>query len=261
MYVWFAVYWMELTNAGVFVMRKLYLKNFGPIDSCEIMIDDFTVLTGPQAAGKSTIAKAIAFFRTVKDDFCECLIRQKTTSVKTKLRTGVITQIRQKFLQLFGSSGAADRDVQMEYHYDENTFVSVTLKDTEGGNFISPECICLTFSENIEEFLRNFHETETKETIVSALNDLFKDDYETIFVPAGRNLITLLTDPLNYLFTMMDAEQKKSIDYCTQKYIERILKIRPSLKSGIEKYIAMKGKSAFSPEIRKCIDTEILVFT
>ena len=235
-------------------MRKLYLKNFGPINSCEIIIDDFTILTGPQAAGKSTIAKAIAFFRTIKDDFCECLIRQKTTSTKTKLKTSVTTQIRHKFLQLFGSSRAMASDMQMRYNYDENTFVSVSLEYTEGVDFISPKFIYLTFSDNIEAFISESHEAETKDMIVSSLNDLFKDDYETIFVPAGRNLITLLTDQMNYLFTMMDAEQRKSIDYCTQKYVERILRIRPSFNSGIEKYIAIKGKGKLNSEINKCIE-------
>ena len=242
-----------IINSEVITMRKLYLNNFGPINSCEIMIDDFTILTGPQAAGKSTIAKAIAFFRTIKDDICECLIRQKTTSTKTKLKTSVTTQIRHKFLQLFGSSRAMDSNMKMRYDYDKDTFVSVTLKYTEGGDFISPKFIYITFSKNIEEYLNDSHEAETKETIISALNNLFQDDYETIFVPAGRNLITLLTDQMNYLFTMMDADQRKSIDYCTQKYVERILKIRPSFNSGIEKYIAIKGKSKFNSEINKCI--------
>ena len=235
-------------------MKKLYLKNFGPIDSCEIIIEDFTILTGPQAAGKSTIAKAIAFFRTIKDDFCECLIKQKTTSIRTKLKTSVTTQIRHKFLQLFGSSRAMDSNMQMKYHFDEDTFISVTLKYTEGGDFISPKFIFLTFSENIEKYINTPHDAESKETIISDLNALFKDDYETIFVPAGRNLITLLTDQMNYLFTMMDAEQRKSIDYCTQKYVERILKIRPSFNSGIEKYIAIKGKGKLNSEINKCIE-------
>ena len=44
-------------------MHKLILKNMGPIQECEMNIDDFTVLTGVQASGKSTIAKAIFFFR------------------------------------------------------------------------------------------------------------------------------------------------------------------------------------------------------
>ena len=235
-------------------MRKLILKNFGPIDACEISIDDFTILTGPQAAGKSTIAKAVAFFRTIKNDFCECMIRKQTTSTNTKLKRSITTQIRHKFLQLFGSSRAMDNDMQMKYFYDENTYVDVTLQFKEGFDYISPNFIYIDFSGDIDKFLNNAYRFESKESIVSALNELFNDEYETIFVPAGRNLITLLTDQLNYLFTMMDAEQRKSIDYCTQKYVERILRIRSSFNSGIEGYIASKGKNEYSPQIKKCIE-------
>ena len=49
------------------------------------------------------------------------------------------------------------------------------------------------------------------------LNMLFCDEYETIFIPAGRSLITLLTNQLNYIFTSMDDDQKRSLDFCTQK--------------------------------------------
>jgi len=42
------------------------------------------------------------------------------------------------------------------------------------------------------------------------------------------------------LFATMDDEQKRSIDFCTQKYIERILKIRPLFDGGIEGLISQK---------------------
>lgn len=49
-------------------MHKLHIENFGPIKKCEFTVDDFCVLTGAQASGKSTIAKVIFYFRTVADE-------------------------------------------------------------------------------------------------------------------------------------------------------------------------------------------------
>ena len=46
----------------------MILKNVGPIKNCEVSITDFNVFTGAQASGKSTIAKAVFFFRTIKND-------------------------------------------------------------------------------------------------------------------------------------------------------------------------------------------------
>lgn len=234
-------------------MRKLILKNFGPVNSCEIIIDHLTVLTGPQAAGKSTIAKAVAFFRTIKDDFCECIIKQQTVNKSISLKKRISTQIRHKFLQLFGSSRAMDNKMEMKYYYDEETYVFISLRLAEGDDFISPNFIHIEFSQDIIAYLQKPYTLQEKATIVSELNVLFKDDFETIFVPAGRNLITLLTDQMNYLFTIMDEEQKRSIDYCTQKYVERILKIRNSFNSGFDGYLALKERVKTRSAINKCV--------
>ena len=46
-------------------MEKLKIKNFGGIDNAEIMIREITILIGPQASGKSIIAKLLYFFKKV----------------------------------------------------------------------------------------------------------------------------------------------------------------------------------------------------
>ena len=65
------------------------------------------------------------------------------------------------------------------------------------------------------------------------LQDVFQDDFETVYIPAGRSLITLLTSQLNYILSAMDDGQKKSIDYCTQNYMERILRLKPLFSDGM----------------------------
>ena len=54
-------------------MIEIY--HLGPISSCKLEISDFTVLTGPQANGKSTVAKAIYYFRTVKQDIMNIMLQ------------------------------------------------------------------------------------------------------------------------------------------------------------------------------------------
>ena len=48
--------------------HELHLHKIGPINDCRLTLDSFTILTGPQANGKSTAAKAVYFFRSVKQD-------------------------------------------------------------------------------------------------------------------------------------------------------------------------------------------------
>lgn len=49
-------------------MHRLKVHKLGPIDHCELTCSQFMTFTGFQASGKSTIAKAIFYFRTIKDD-------------------------------------------------------------------------------------------------------------------------------------------------------------------------------------------------
>jgi len=67
--------------------------------------------TGFQASGKSTIAKAIFYFRTIKDDIYS-IAEEKALNVyslensyaNTKLKKLLIDKLREKFLRVFGSS-------------------------------------------------------------------------------------------------------------------------------------------------------------
>lgn len=71
-------------------MATLRIRKFGPIENCEIDCSRFMVLTGFQASGKSTIAKSLFFFRTIKDDVCalaEERAIEEFSSVKRKNRS------------------------------------------------------------------------------------------------------------------------------------------------------------------------------
>lgn len=59
-------------------MHKITLRNLGPIENCSINLNELIVLTGPQANGKSTVAKAVYFFRTIKDDILDMMLRGTT---------------------------------------------------------------------------------------------------------------------------------------------------------------------------------------
>ena len=46
-------------------MQKNKIFRLGPIKDCEVDISNFMILTGPQASGKSTLAKSIFFFKNI----------------------------------------------------------------------------------------------------------------------------------------------------------------------------------------------------
>lgn len=217
-------------------MHRISIKKLGPIEHCEFTVKNFCVLSGEQASGKSTIAKAIFFFRTIKDDIYSIFLRKSVNVNENRIRTLLEKKIRSKFLQIFGSSWSMDMEMCLVYYFDQNTWARITLEENSYPG--EPNYIYSEFSENIYDYMKKLDRYciegyDDLSDVQREINGLFADEYEIVFIPAGREMITLLTNQLNYIFTIMDDNQKRSIDYCTQNYIERILKIKPQFENGM----------------------------
>ena len=112
-------------------MQKLYIKHLGPIEECEINIDEFMVCTGPQASGKSTIAKSIFFFKNIKNIlFVEykkkyLLNRHVAESRNVTVKQRFMKEVRANFLQIFGITGSLDGDMFLQYQYTEKKILKV----------------------------------------------------------------------------------------------------------------------------------------
>ena len=99
--------------------HKLRLYHVGPIQECDLDLNDFTVLTGPQSSGKSTVAEAVYFFRTVKQDILNIIMQGGPQAVSDRNAASwrmVLTQrLKDKFLQPFGTTWVMPLDMEMEY--------------------------------------------------------------------------------------------------------------------------------------------------
>lgn len=221
-------------------MHRITLHHLGPIDDCCIDINDFIVLTGPQANGKSTVAKAIYFFRTIKNDILDMMLRGTTGEKPERWRVRLSKRLKDKFMQLFGSSYGMSNDMVAKYEYAPKKYIKIHLRPNlraDGG----PNYVTIDFSQEIQDYLLELDThvftdmtVAQREHEEAKLSELFADRYETVFIPAGRSMITLLTTQLNFIFTSMNETQKRSIDYCTQRYVELILRLKPSFAHGIE---------------------------
>lgn len=247
-------------------MHKLIINKLGPITRCELDCSHFMTLTGFQASGKSTIAKAIYYFRTIKDDIMNLAKAQAFNAVPisgmenefdaiygTDLKRGLENHLRQKFLRTFGSSWGMSNDMSIEYHFTDTCSVKISL--TEDARYSSPNYVWITFSWDLTLFLRKKDHCFSTvplgipEEEIMALNaelcHIF-DDYKTVvYIPAGRSMITLLSQQLGYLYATMDDVQKRALDYCTKDYLERILKMKSEFSEGLQ------GLAAFTAGHKK----------
>lgn len=222
--------------------HKLLLQNIGPLKKCEVDIDHLIILTGPQSSGKSTVAKAVYFFRTVKQDILHIMMQggPKAASGRADATWDQVLQqhMRDKFLQLFGPSWTMPDDMELKYFYSGKMSIRVFLKPNPNSpeqNFIS-----FSFSDDFQYYLSDLDQrvfsnisSTVKKSEELRLSEKMDDFYETVFIPAGRNLITLLSTQLNYIFTSLENSQLRNIDYITKRYTELILKLKPSFENGL----------------------------
>lgn len=81
---------------------------------------------------------------------------------------------------------------------------------------------------------------EEMNLLKSGLYRLFDDCCQAVYIPAGRSMITLLSQQFSYIYAQMDDIQKRSLDSCTKDYLERILRIKSEFSNGLQ------GLAAFS---------------
>ena len=62
-------------------MARMTINQLGPIQYSELVIDDLMVFTGPQSSGKSTIAKSVFYFKSVRNVLLQMLRKQHMLSV------------------------------------------------------------------------------------------------------------------------------------------------------------------------------------
>lgn len=248
-------------------MQKLVINKLGPISRCELEIKDFTIFTGAQASGKSTVAKSVFFFRNIKNLLNEQLRKkfllsgiQLDDSIELSTKNVLIRAIRSNFLQIFGTTWHMDKEMSLKYYYSDDIYIQISLKE----DWINPNYIWVSLSKELERKLSSFDEgipiaSDTGRADINFLqemiNSIFNDDMEIVYIPAGRSMITLLSSQLNYIYSSMSDLQKRSIDYCTQNYLERILSLKSFFQSGPRELI----QNQLSLTTQK-VDKELLLY-
>ena len=165
-------------------------------------------------------------------------------SMRLSIKNSLIKQLRSVFLQTFGSTWHMDKSMSVVYHYTESDCISIGLKDDP----VNPNYIWIELSEGLvnlmddfdalsdDVFLQMLHNGSIKRDI----DKFFQDDTEIIYIPAGRSMMTLLSSQIMYLYSVMNDDQKRSLDYCTQNYLERIMQLKPAFSNSAVSQIKSK---------------------
>ena len=234
-------------------MQRVIINKLGPIDHCDFIVNDFMVFTGPQASGKSTIAKTIFFFKNIKNLVLQQVISkinriddntESNATIEIAMKKRLIKQLRSVFLQTFGSSWSMDKSMSIRYYYSDDVYVKISLTD----DLVNPNYIWIELSDELSSLLASVDKLSNEDLVFEykhggirrKTESVFMDDSEIIYIPAGRSMMTLFSSQLMYMYSVMNDEQKRSLDYCTQNYLERIMQLKPSFSGSIQSLIKDK---------------------
>lgn len=195
-------------------MQKIIIRNFRQITQAELEIKDFLFLIGEQASGKSTIAKLIYFFKSLKQDYFNLLYDSHELPLG-ELKKKLITIIQNKFAVYFGYTSRLDDDFYIQYIFSTEEGYTLTLYKKKSLQ-IQFEADYWTYISNktkpLQKLLNNKDENRTnfmlqekaKNALISkmnaAVNKMFFDERETLFFPAGRNITVSYPEQFQLLF-------------------------------------------------------------
>ena len=101
-------------------MQKLIIDNFKQITHAEIEVKDFLLLIGPQASGKSTIAKLIYFFKSIQQFYIDLFGVDDREMTVEKVILNYNLRIVKKFQEYFSFTELPDSNFKMQFELSSN---------------------------------------------------------------------------------------------------------------------------------------------
>jgi len=236
-------------------MHKIEIRKNGPIEQLEMNINKFNILIGEQATGKSTVAKSIYFFRTVKTLITDYLTQlYDSNSYNNQSQEGITIfkaishDLKSVFIRLFGYSWDLNPDLYLKYEYYENVWIEVKMYDDP---FALRRYISVNYSEEMKRQISELQKDVRKmrngrvhvttslalaneerkrdyNVIAQRVNEIFHDDKEAYYIPAGRSLLTVLSNSR----AMMNSFP--NLDLITERFMMMIDGVREIYNRGVK---------------------------
>lgn len=239
-------------------MQKIIIKNFGPITEAEIELKKSVVLIGEQASGKSTIAKLIYYFKSLREDLFNKIYNQSSEAefFDFDYVQSLIFPAREKFYDFFGSTHHMKNfEIVFYYSTESNKYLELTLNKNKklhpkfsnefklgelgshirGIRNLLPENID---RENASEILAyNQEKLKYAERLSYLLKDTFCcDQDDNLFIVAGRNATVGYSESFEKQFLINAHLQYEESYKKKQQTIDETLML-----DFMDRVVSMKG--------------------
>ncbi|WP_212375538.1 AAA family ATPase [Acetobacter persici] len=195
-------------------MQKLEIRGFLGIKEADIIIDGLTVLIGPQASGKSIIARLFYFFNEYFSDFDDLALMKnehKKTYDKRKKDT---------FSQLFPPYSWEGETFEIKFERHPHSVKIFSKKGSSSIELQTSESVAQHFRElkrKFSEFAKSIEEQDGNKTIPLAKSKIIRhfrfmkeelnvDTYgQALFVPAARSFYAAIREEI---FSILSIDEK-----------------------------------------------------
>lgn len=209
-------------------MQKLIVYNFKQITHAEIEIKDFLLLIGPQASGKSTIAKLIYFFKFLQQFYIDLFSIDSPEMSTETLMMNFNLRIITKFQDYFSFNEIPDPNFRIDFLLSSETGKSMhfSVKDTKimVGFSKSMHEVIIAASQKLLELRKQSKELIEQDSAneMKIRNDFstmvwkescvaFEDTKHGLYIPAGRNITVAFSEQFQMLFFGQLSDKQQHI--------------------------------------------------
>lgn len=198
-------------------MQKLIIDNFKQISHAEIDVKDFLLLIGPQASGKSTIAKLIYFFKSIQQFYIDLFGVDDREMTVDNVIVNYNLRIVSKFQEYFSFTELPDPNFKMEFFLSSNKNKSLRFEVVEKKVSVGYAPIFLDALREASKKLISLRQQSKELISQDSANEMkirnefygrvwkescevFDDSKSGLYIPAGRNITVSFSEQFQMLF-------------------------------------------------------------
>ncbi|MDB9309061.1 AAA family ATPase [Aphanizomenon sp. CS-733/32] len=236
-------------------MQRISIENFGPVKKFEADVTNIMLLIGPQASGKSTISRSIFLFKSLKDEILNYIYGDNLASFlpNDHRYNDLLRFIKFNFVQYFGLKPdcaefrstyqySSEKQITI-YKSEDNLDVKFSFTLENELNLLITEILNYKIisqeQHNPFKSLEELRELESNKRLQfnyfkSRIDKIFEETHSPVFIPAGRSLMSTLTDQLQ------EIKNPDTLDYFTKSFVERINLLKTYFTDDLNTLIANK---------------------
>ena len=229
-------------------MQKLIVRHFGPIENIEIVLTKIIILNGVQSSGKSTLSKLIYLQKSLPEVIFKYLTENKIQAQSNNYEyyQHFTIVLRKWLISVFGTTKHFHKNFFIQFIFDMHGDITITKEPRSKHARVRYSLDMQQSLVNIFKKYANFIiEQEQNQSDFSAtyasklqflfnikqqLQSLFGEHREPVFIPAGRSLVSTLSDELKKI-------ESYNIDFLTQEFVKRVSRLRETFSKDLDEMV------------------------